>query len=322
MEIYANARIADSGDDDEKMEAAVSEKGGEEQMTQEEVDSQPRLSSVERAMLIGFLNGLLDRLKLLSLLPGAKDVGDTSIRMSQIADGYEIIREKLLESAQLMLRPLRHGPKVSKFEMEVLWLQKVFLATLNEEIKELKKQSKVDGKYRADIAVATADCARRGRDLCLKTLKEEVQQLRSQIEVENGVNAKCVEFLKKQNLQLMEEAITLAAGHDNDVQYMDIMLGKLKDQMQRKQELLSVLEPRYKQEMAEKEAAKAELARQRDISIEMQGEMEMRLRATIKIQKIWRGHVARVAFHKESKKLRKKKQKESKRAGKKLKGKK
>ncbi|KAJ7533246.1 hypothetical protein O6H91_13G039400 [Diphasiastrum complanatum] len=310
--------------------------------------------------------------------------------MSQIADGYEIIREKLLESAQLMLRPLRHGPKVSKFEMEVLWLQKVFLATLNEvqdvsnfstllkvveedefrekilperiehmkilmsemhemriqshiealehndtvrewskslnklkrEIKELKKQSKVDGKYRADIAVATADCARRGRDLCLKTLKEEVQQLRSQIEVENGVNAKCVEFLKKQNLQLMEEAITLAAGHDNDVQYMDIMLGKLKDQMQRKQELLSVLEPRYKQEMAEKEAAKAELARQRDISIEMQGEMEMRLRATIKIQKIWRGHVARVAFHKESKKLRKKKQKESKRAGKKLKGKK
>ena len=42
----------------------------------------------------------------------------------------------------------------------------------------------------------------------------------------------------------MEEAISLASGHENDVIYMDMMLNKLREQKLEKEQLLAELEPR------------------------------------------------------------------------------
>ncbi|MCO5550884.1 hypothetical protein L7F22_004378 [Adiantum nelumboides] len=126
------------------------------------------------------------------------------------------------------------------------------------------------------------------------------------MQVEKRVNIVCTDFLKKQNLTLMEEAISLAMGHENDVLYMDMMLNKLRDQKSEKEKLLSELEPRYMAEMSKIVAGKRELERPKTMSIDELRKFETQITAALRIQRIWRGHMDRAKHTQELKKMAKK----------------
>lgn len=64
------------------------------------------------------------------------------------------------------------------------------------------------------------------------------------MQAEKKVHAFAVEFLKKQNMALREEAIALAAGIELDAVNLDGMLKRLVEQRDDKQKILDELEPR------------------------------------------------------------------------------
>ncbi|EFJ05471.1 hypothetical protein SELMODRAFT_431540 [Selaginella moellendorffii] len=374
--------------DDEKMMAPATNQFSPVSQSLQEFghtpDGSPDMSvrRSERAMLMGFLAGFIERFKLVSLLPGADTAGDSSISMSTINDGYEILKAMMLDNASLVLRPFHRGAKPSKFGIEAKWLRGVFSKTLQEveehlgfsnldatveegerrerhlpkalekirqlthemhelrqslqseaathkvmerewnktllslkqAIKDLKKENKIQAKFRADVLSATADCNRRDRDIALRSLRDHSDRLKSKIEVEKKITNRCLEFVKNQNLQLMEEAINLQAGLELDMVQMDLMIKKIREQRNDKQIIIDELEPRYIEKMAKRKMEEEEIDRKKNVTIEQQGLNEMRLRATMKIQRIYRGFKSRLGFKKELKKWKKKQKKDGKKA--------
>ncbi|KAI5071506.1 hypothetical protein GOP47_0013757 [Adiantum capillus-veneris] len=233
--------------------------------------------------------------------------------LSQVVSDHEVAAKRVPESIEHMkslnaemhsVRQQIQAEDLAHKEAVINWNKT--LVQMKQEIKDLKAQNKLTAKYRADMAVAQADCKRRLREEKLNALRDEINRLTNLVEVEKRVNVVCTDFLKKQNLTLMEEAISLATGHENDVLYMDVMLNKLRDQKIEEEKSLSELEPRYMAEMSKIIAEKKEIERQKTMSIDELRKFETQTMAAIRIQRIWRGHMDRAKHTQELKKIAKK----------------
>ncbi|MCO5558061.1 hypothetical protein L7F22_011637 [Adiantum nelumboides] len=233
--------------------------------------------------------------------------------LSQVVSDHEVAAKRVPESIEHTkslnaemhsLRQQIQAEDLAHKEAVINW-NKTFIQ-MRQGIKDLKALNKLTAKCRADMAVAQADCKRRLREEKLNALRDEINHLTNLVEVEKRVNIVCTDFLKKQNLTLMEEAISLATGHENDVLYMDMMLNKLRDQKSEKELLLSELEPRYMAEMSKIVAEKRELERPKTMSIDELRKFETQTMAVLRIQRIWRGHMDRAKHTQELKKIAKK----------------
>ncbi|KAH7438978.1 hypothetical protein KP509_04G039800 [Ceratopteris richardii] len=233
--------------------------------------------------------------------------------LAQVVSDHEALAKRVpaslehIKSLNTEMHLLRQQIQAEDFahkEAVITWNKN--LLQKKQDIKDLKAQNKLTAKYRADMAVAQADCKRRFREEKLLELRDEINQLTDLLEVEKRVNIVCNEFLKKQNLTLMEEAINLASGHENDVLYMDMMISKLKNQKIEKEDLLSEIEPRYMSEMSKIIAEKEQVERVKTMSIDELRIFETQTRAVIKIQRIWRGRMDRAKHAQEVKKIVKK----------------
>ncbi|CAM6129553.1 unnamed protein product [Calypogeia fissa] len=341
-----------------------------------EVEEEQQLSNESCVYIMGFLRGMLERLKLMAMLPGANSKEETSLDLGSIPDGLPELatKSKLLNAANLIKYSLGGPPKISKFALEVAYLTKVMTMTLKEvqdggtfykfvdliedyrrcvkmlpdsiahikrlkesmevledvmeaeaeahkearrqwarniaqrklELKELRKQNMIQYRYTADDALATGDLARREYAVQLVNLRAENARLKKDLEVEEKVHEASVEFLKKQNMELREEAVALQAGIELDSHNLDHMLEKMRLQRKEKEAILAELEPRYLARMEELEAARLEAIRKQEEFFANQGQIELQTFAALKIQRIWRGYLIRKVWSKQLKKLKRK----------------
>ncbi|BBN00489.1 hypothetical protein MPTK1_1g29570 [Marchantia polymorpha subsp. ruderalis] len=354
------------------------------QSSVDDTDDEEQLSTKFRVYIMGFLEGMLERLSLMATLPGATSIHDTSINLEDVPDGLPVLTEKkeLLDAANLIHFSLGIPSKLSKFTTETAWLTGV-LTTVNKEVvesssfsvfqdvmdkdelkirrlpssiahvkelkdkmdmlhvlieaeaqtqkeamrewakniaerkkelKELRADNMVQYRYKADTALASGDLCRRDFEVRLVNLRAENVRLKHDLEVEKNVHDASVEFLKKQNIDLREEAVSLQASFEIDVHNLDHMLEKMKLQKKDKELILAELEPRYMKEMAELEAARLEAIKQEEYFYANQGKCELQLVAVMRIQRIWRGFLVRKIYRKVLKKLKRKRLKAAKKA--------
>ncbi|KAL3688999.1 hypothetical protein R1sor_015308 [Riccia sorocarpa] len=342
----------------------------------EDAEEEDLLSNKFRVYVLGFLDGMLERLSLMSVLPGASSITDTSVDLKDVPDGLQVLMEKkeLLDAANLIHFSLGVPSKSSKFTIETGWLTDVFSTVRNEiydcssfsvlqdimdkdelkirslptsianvkhlkekmnmlnvlieaeaqthkeamrewaknlterkqELKELRADNLVQYRYKADTSLARGDLLRRDYEVRLKNLRAENSRLKHDLEVEKKVHDASVDFLKKQNIDLREEAVTLQANYEIDTHNLDLMLEKMKQQKKDMELILAELEPRYMKEMAELEAARLEAIKQQEYFYANQGKCELELVGVMRIQRIWRGYLVRKIYRKVLKKLKKK----------------
>lgn len=332
--------------------------------------------------ILGFLQGLADRLELFELLPDAPQSQELCIKFP-LEEGEEYLPEyiaKTSEDAARMHTILLPKSKISKFSVETNRLKCILQDTLDEIIecgtfetlvdvcdaeeekerltpiqiqhikdlkhqmtllldqmeienereiledkhrihtlqnleKELKKTQK-DGRtslnYAIELAVARADFGRRERIKKAEGMRTKLEDLEFDLEDEKVICVFAQDFLKKQNMALREEAILLATNHDLDVGQLDGMLKRMKDRKWEKEQLCNVLEQRYIQHKSESEAKAKQAEDERLVLVANKGLQEMREKSTLKLQSVWRGHLARVFVKKEKRRIKKKLEKEAK----------
>ncbi|OAE34444.1 hypothetical protein AXG93_2886s1070 [Marchantia polymorpha subsp. ruderalis] len=223
-----------------------------------------------------------------------------------------IAHVKELKDKMDMLHVLIEAEAQTQKEAMREWAKNI--AERKKELKELRADNMVQYRYKADTALASGDLCRRDFEVRLVNLRAENVRLKHDLEVEKNVHDASVEFLKKQNIDLREEAVSLQASFEIDVHNLDHMLEKMKLQKKDKELILAELEPRYMKEMAELEAARLEAIKQEEYFYANQGKCELQLVAVMRIQRIWRGFLVRKIYRKVLKKLKRKRLKAAKKA--------
>ncbi|KAL2631100.1 hypothetical protein R1flu_015786 [Riccia fluitans] len=386
MDVLANSESESELTERSSASTAASALTEETQNTVQDAEEEDLLSNKFRVYILGFLDGMLERLSLMAALPGASSITDTSVDLMDVPDGIQVLMEKkeLLDAANLIHFSLGVPSKLSKFTIETSWLTEVLntvrkeiydcstftmlqdimdkdelkirslpasiahvkqlkekmnmlhvlieaeaqthkeamrewaknLTERKKELKELRADNLVQYRYKADTSLASGDLLRRDYEVRLTNLRGENVRLKHDLEVEKKVHDASVEFLKKQNIDLREEAVSLQANFEIDTHNLDLMLEKMKQQKKDKELILAELEPRYMKEMAELEAARLEAIKQQEYFYANQGKCELELVAVMRIQRIWRGYLVRKVYRKVLKKLKRKRLKAKKKGNK------
>jgi hypothetical protein len=155
---------------------AVTPKVEESKSWKQLAEEQP-LSPLYKFEIMGFLQGLLDRLSVFLHLPHACKISDSSsIELENIPSAQETLlaKRKLLAAANLVHYSLFHPFKVSKFEIEATWLHEI----LSKTIKEVEEH----GTFDTLLQVVEADDAKEKRLPAAlehtKLLKEKTEMMK------------------------------------------------------------------------------------------------------------------------------------------------
>ncbi|GBG88171.1 hypothetical protein CBR_g46659 [Chara braunii] len=224
-----------------------------------------------------------------------------------------IERERMLAAAVRALRQQIKDEKTAHDE-EVIQRGKR-LCQLKEDLKHLKQKTGLEARYRAKEIAAAANCTNRVRSSYLKNLDEQIDHLTDLLEMEVRVHNDTMEFLKRKNSVLKEEAVKWANKHEVDHLMMEKRIENLLENKLQDLQLLAELEGRYKKEQEEKAAREAEERRLEELRILNQGWIEVSTRAATKIQKVFRGWRVRHEIFLKKKKKKKKKKKGKRRGG-------
>jgi hypothetical protein len=149
----------------------------EESKSWKQLAEEQPLSPLYKFEIMGFLQGLLDRLSVFLHLPHACKISDSSsIELENIPSAQETLlaKRKLLAAANLVHYNLFHPFKVSKFEIEATWLHNI----LSKTIKEVEEH----GTFDTLLQVVEADDAKEKRLPAAlehtKLLKEKTEMMK------------------------------------------------------------------------------------------------------------------------------------------------
>ncbi|XP_073387478.1 uncharacterized protein [Physcomitrium patens] len=223
-------------------------------------------------------------------------------------------RENELLQAIEAIKDLKWKTEVTKYVMKaeaeahvqnkLEWAKN--LTTHKKELTEMRKEQRIAYKFKAEQALATADIARRDREIKLTKAQATNSQLNSNLEREKKVHTAIVDYMGKQNTLLREEVINLTASLENDTQCMIWAIEHINAQIKMKKAQIANIEPKYFKEIEIIAKAKADANKRHEEWYANQGYNELSLKAAFKIQKIWRGYLVRRIWRKALKKLRKK----------------
>ncbi|KAJ9518749.1 hypothetical protein QJQ45_025996, partial [Haematococcus lacustris] len=204
---------------------------------------------------------------------------------------------------------LRQHVLVWEYEMRE---KKKMVASLKEQLKELKMNTAVGTRYLSKASAADSpacvpaclpacpltlnqeytagnEAQRRLENTELSEMRKELTLVQQQIEIESSVHAATVDFLRRLSTRLQEESIAWGQRHDSDLQSKERDLEQLKQNHMRDERRLREAEERWRQEMAkkkERENKDSEEREREDMAAMLHAK---RVWAATKIQASWRG---------------------------------
>ncbi|KAL6760996.1 hypothetical protein V8C86DRAFT_2545284 [Haematococcus lacustris] len=188
------------------------------------------------------------------------------------------------------VKQLRNDLKDEKSDHEEKMREKKkMVASLKEQLKELKMNTAVGTRYLSKEYTAGNEALRRLENTELSEMRKELTLVQQQIEIESSVHAATVDFLRRLSTRLQEESIAWGQRHDSDLQSKERDLEQLKQNHMRDERRLREAEERWRQEMAkkkERENKDSEEREREDMAAMLHAK---RVWAATKIQASWRG---------------------------------
>jgi len=202
-------------------------------------------------------------------------------------------REKMLQREQattIAVRELKQLLKDEKEEAEkAVTEKKKELLALKEDLKLTKSHLGSELLFKEKEFGATADCRGRVFGQTLGGLQKQKEELLLQLQLERQAHSSSATFLGAKQKEMQEEVLRWMHRHETDTHDKDKELERLKLDHQRDLVRLKELEEKYQQELADREVRLAEERRQAELKLQQQADDEVRSRAAIRIQSLYRG---------------------------------
>lgn len=167
------------------------------------------------------------------------------------------------------------------------------IAYLKDQVQEMKAKTIMESKYVNKCAEVGVAQTLKQRTLQEESHRKEIDSLEKHVDVETRVNAEIMQFLGKQQKNLVAKLDFWMEKHEKkDVEAKQLELDQLKASKNSDWERLLDLTRKYK----EFEEVVVEDRIQKEIQRRKAEEEEMHLRASVKIQSWWRGVMVRKGF--------------------------
>ncbi|KAG0614593.1 hypothetical protein M758_6G188700 [Ceratodon purpureus] len=163
----------------------------------------------------------------------------------------DIAREKRLPEAIESVKDLKWKTEVNRHIMKMeaaahLESKREWAQNLNKhkrELREMRQEQRRQYKYKAELALAASDMARRDREIKLRESRAKNAELKANMEREKLVHKAVMDYMGKQNMLLREEVANLTDNLDNDNQCMDWAIERIETQIKMKNMQINDIQP-------------------------------------------------------------------------------